>query len=220
MKVPASNRTIARSNHIGRLTRLEFQPQPGSGVIARQGAQIIRVPAGSNIRNVTLQGGASHKSAWAVLRGAVLKGGFGRAKPIEIDGGEEGFVIPTGFTLMDLADLEFTINKRNQGKEIPFEAVSQLGPEEFYLIHASYCHPDQLFLAQGTFTSATFSESFDLSGQEGFENWILQIKEELLPAAKAPFDLLIESGLKAEAIIVSLREGGQITLREEPAAAQ
>lgn len=204
-----------KANHIGRLTRLEFQPQPGSGVIAHQGTQIIRVPAGSDIRNITLQGGASHQSsAWAVLGGAVLKGGFGREKPIKIDGGKKGYVIPTGFALMDQSGRDFTIKKRNQGKKIPFKVISQLGPEKFYLVHTSYCHPDQLFLAQGSFTSATFSKKTILIGHMRFGDGTLFLKEEILPE-KAPFDILVESGLRARAIVVALKEGGHITLREE-----
>jgi len=38
-----------------------------SNVQVRQGGQILRVPPGSTIKNITLDGGASHQSRWAVL---------------------------------------------------------------------------------------------------------------------------------------------------------
>jgi len=146
-------------------------------VCLHQGAQILGVPGGSNINGITLLGGAYSKSKWAALRGAVLKFGMQRETKIVLKG--HGYVIPSGHALMD--EESFTYTKNNCEKQktiIAYVPVEGLCKEKLYLVHASYCHPNELFLPQGRYTKTRFTRQVDyFGGHMNDENSILYLEE-------------------------------------------
>jgi hypothetical protein len=180
-----------------------------------QGAQILKTPAGSSIIGMTLKGGASFEKPWATLRGAVLKFSENRP-PIEIKSNQ--FLISTGYTLMDMASFIYTRDKRNAGAKIPFRIVNNISAEPLYMVHASYCHPDQLFLPQGTFTFAQFSTE-DVVGIRHFVGRnTLTLIEDKLPFKQAPFNIFEGLSFKPYRIIVQLAEGGHIVMANSKTA--
>ncbi|OGC06013.1 hypothetical protein A2526_02870 [candidate division WOR-1 bacterium RIFOXYD2_FULL_36_8] len=202
---------VTPTNFAGRYVRIlppEIE-QSLSNVYREQGSQIIRVPVGSTIKNITLQGGASHNSRWACLRGAVIKFAQEREAPIHIDG--RNFVVPSGHVLMDYQSYLDTKN-RNNGKEIPHKIIKDISPEDLFLVHASYSHPDQLFLPQGTYTETTFiSDDIPFIGHMNFEGERLYLVEQLLPVS-TPYNILEGLSSPPISIIVQLSEGGHVCL--------
>lgn len=184
-------------------------------VEARQGSQIIRMPDNSIIRNLILGGGASSKSNWAGLKGAVVKVLAERQRPVSIDGGTPGFFVPSAFTLTDGDTLE-VVRGKNPGIPIPSKEIVCLGTERFVLIPSVFCHPDELFLKQGTFADANFS-STDITNVVHMrrEGDILYLREAKIvaPQDKKSFDILEGVTDKPTRIIVQLQEGGHIILR-------
>jgi len=192
-----------------------------------QGTQILRVPPESSIRNISLGGGASCDSPWAALRGAVIKFGIDRKEPVTVDG--KGFCVPTAHTLMDYAGFEHTTDGNKERKIEPQE-IDNIGLEKFYLVHASYCHPGEIFLPQGQFTKAIFrnDEDFtpehetiphmtfkDTRGCPPIENGILFLCETELTArhrSEMPFNILDLVGSTPSAIHIKLAEGGWLML--------
>jgi len=200
-------------NNIGPNTRID-PPNAASylrGVNMDHGSQIIKVPDGSSIRNINLRGGASYQSPWAVLRGAVLKFGPKRdTVAVEVDG--HGLIIPSGHTVMDEESLSFTINIRNGGRDFPKEVLDNYGSERLYMVHASYCHPDQLFLPQGIYTNTVFSDRAANHGHLQIRNGVLSLKEKELLAQKGSFNIFDQISETPVAIAIQLCEGGQIIL--------
>jgi hypothetical protein len=200
-----------------------------SAVYSLQGSQILRVPENSSIKNIRLSGGASADSGYAVLRGAVLKFSNDRADdPLELDG--RGFVIPSGHTLMDWPSLQYTI-KHNSGEDVPYDIVRNIcwrtgnagqhvAPENMYLVHSSYCHPDQLFFRKGLFAKTLFSGGEVPEFEHGkLERGILFLNERDLPDNILPANLLSSMRVYPSRIRVRLNEGGVIDLIENTLSA-
>lgn len=204
---------ILRPNLIGRNTRVrpDIIHDGFSGVELQQGTQVLSAPVGSKIRNLILAGGASDKSRWAALRGAVIKMDLNREKPIEIDG--QGRTIPTGHTLMDEQNLKFIREKRNGGNPVPFEAIDDMSSERLYLVHASFCHPQDIFLPQGTYTLSSFYSNTAHFGHMVVKDGNLELSESSLPKSRAPFNILEALGFMPESITVGLIEGGHVSLQ-------
>lgn len=184
-----------------------------SDSVLENGAQVIRVPAGSKITGVMLRGGASGKSAFADIRGGVLKFNFGRTEKVTIEGVE----IPSSHTLMDRPSFDWTVNRNSlDPASVPYKSVS-MGGEELVLIHSSYCHPDQLLLPQGSFTGMSFRMDYDgFKGHRVFENGKLYIDEAEAEAEKSSDaeysgrGCLIVPQSDCVSVIVKLKEGGYI----------
>ena len=176
----------------------------------RQGSQILRVPEGSSIRNLTLGGGASFNSRWAALRGGVLKFGQERANiPIKIDG--QGFVIPSAHTLMDEESLNVT-KARNPLVRFSPEMITDIAAETLYLLHSSYCHPNDLFLPQGSYTRTIFDhETVFYSSHMELSYGVLSLVEEQM-TFPAPFNILQDLGCEPGKILVKLMEGGFVSM--------
>jgi len=180
-----------------------------------QGAQILRVPAGSSISNLSLQGGASHRSPWAALRGAVLKFATNRTIPIILTG--KGFVIPSGHTLMDREGFLFTIDKRNAGRFIPYKVIKGLSRENLYLVHISFCHPDQLFLPVGRYANTQFRpQNLPAITHMELRDGTLFLKEVEIINRGDSFNLLEQLDTEPHTIVVQLSEGGHLTLTDLP----
>jgi hypothetical protein len=204
-----------RVNYFGKFTRVqpESEKLDFAGVRLHQGAQILRIPRESLIMDLELNGGASHLSRWATLRGAVVKFDPDRADSVILNG--KNMTVPSAHTLMDRGAFEFTRASRNSGKYIPhrrYMGISQL--EDYYLVHASYCHPDQLFLPQGRFTETRFYpndlrpvEHMSLSRPYGR----LYLVERELDTTR-PFNVLSRFDPQPLTVFVQLAEGGHIRL--------
>ena len=200
------------TNNIGPNTRID-PPAAANylrGVNMDQGSQILKVPDGSIIKNINLRGGASYQSPWATLRGAVLKFAPDRKSAVEVDG--HGLVIPSGHTVMDEESLSFTINIRNGGRDFPKEVLDNYGSERLFLVHSSYCHPDQLFLRQGIYTNTVFSHKAVEHKHMHIRDGVLSLKEKSLILQKGAFNFLDQISEKPVAIAIQLAEGGQIIL--------
>lgn len=201
---------VGPTNQFSAKTRVEPQTANLRGVRLEQGSQVLRVPPGSRISNVTLRGGASFESKWAVLRGAVLKFDPKREQPIIING--QGFAVPSGHTLMDQPCFVFTVNIKNAGREIPHLVVDRLSSERLYLVHASYCHPDQLFLPQGKYTETAFSPDTPPEvGHLWVKDGVLYLREADI-AGQGSFNILAEIPQAPPRIVIQLLEGGCLTL--------
>lgn len=201
---------IEPKNYFGAKTRIDPQNAHLRSVRLEQGAQILRVPPGSRINNIILRGGASFESKWAVLRGAVLKFDPKRENPVVING--RGFEVPSGHTLMDLQSFLFTRNNRNAGREIPHQVIDYISSERFYLVHASYCHPDQLFLPQGTYTKTEFSpDSLPAVEHLQVKDGVLYLRESDI-SGKGSFNILEDLAQNPQRIVIQLVEGGHLTL--------
>jgi hypothetical protein len=173
-----------------------LEPPEAVNVHTNHGSQILRTPPNSRIRNVVLCGGATRHSAWATLRGAVLKFNDQRVSQPACFNGNMLF-IPSGHTLMDRLSFEHTRDKRNAGRPIPHSVLSDpLSAEDLYLVHASYCHPDQLFLPQGTYTVTIYSNLIQPVEHLKREGTTLYVKESELPKAARPLNIL--AGLSQE----------------------
>lgn len=218
-------------NHIrlSAFSREGFSP-PEDRLFLGQGCQLLYLPAGSIIKNLNLQGGASYQSPWAALRGGVLKcDKAGRDEPLIIEP-VEPFTVPTGFVLMDRASYERTRDEKHGGRDYPHAVLTSLSPNEpLYFTHASYNHPDDLFLQAGRFSRARFADcglrddelqpEFDrnigvlfLNASFMDNNWL----------TRKPLNLLEMDAFKSrlvgveeiEEIIVNLREGGTLSLTD------
>jgi hypothetical protein len=168
-KIISTNGHINPDNVIGPHVRIE--PAKGfqlAQCVLGQGSQILRVPPGSRIANLRLGPGASHRSRWAQLRGGVLKLAPRRTKPlylnghleIEIDGQAAHIflTVPTGYVLMDRESFEYTCDVINKGVNFPHRIISnlQVCREDLWLVHAGYCHPDDLLLPQERYHEVSF----------------------------------------------------------------
>ena len=207
--------TIQNINIIGAKTKIE---PIGSehflyGVHLNQGAQILRVPSNSTIRNITLLGGASFGSRWAVLRGAVLKFDKDRKASVTING--FGFEIPSAHVLMDHESFLFTKNRKNNGNYVPYAIIRGISLEKLYIVHASYCHPDQLFMPKGRYMQTKFTLRVNLfTGHMKLVNGVLCLDEDFLDMEKNNVNVLESIAPKPKSIIVRLKEGGYLTLSE------
>jgi hypothetical protein len=197
-------------NTFGNLTRIHRADVTYQGVKAGQGSQILRVPAGSVIQNLILEGGASHLSSFACLRGAVLKFNPRRDCPVNIN--TNRLSVPPGHTLMDYPSYKFTVNRHNQGKDIPRQVIITR-KMKLYLVNASYCHPDQLFIPQGSYTRAAFV-SGNLRGMSHGEmrGTTLCLFEHSLPTPGESYNILESFPSAPQTILVQLKEGGHIVL--------
>jgi len=176
-----------------------------------QGAQILRVPEGSRITDLTLSGGASFKSKWAALRGSVLKFHVDRGKrAVKING--NCWAVPAGHALMDEASLRHAIDVRNAGKGFPYRQVNEISSSEpMYLAHFCFCHPEQLFLPQGRFLRTAFFAD----AQRHSDTWQAYTVNEIgLVYEGRSIDILTAWGITARSILVTLTEGGQILLED------
>jgi hypothetical protein len=190
-----------------------------NNVRMQQGSQILRVPEGSRISNVVFGGGASCNSRWAALRGAVLKFAPDRLSPVDMDG--NGYNIPSGHTLMDRQSYNWIVANKNNGRNIPHIVVRSLSlTERFYLAHTSYCHPNQLFLPQGKFTSTTFLPRNILDPHMQMKDKTLIVNESQLTDISQPTNIL--AGLKRppRTIKVKLAEDGLLTLSDRSITSQ
>lgn len=205
---------INTHNYFGKSTRVNPRLSGLSfdGVRLHQGSQILRTPPYSVLKDIVLSGGASYRSKWAVLRGAVIKFDPKRNNSLYVNG--KGLIIPTGFTLMDFGSLDYTIRIKNKGKAVPYSIFDHTSTEPLYLVPASYCHPDELFLPQGSYTNAQFSEKRISVEHMKFEKRKLYLKESELPVILAPFNVLEEINAKPDVIVVELIGGGHIELRD------
>lgn len=200
-------------NLFGNLTRIDPRLNVTFlGIKAEQGSQILRAPPGSVMKNLVLRGGASHLSPFACLRGAVIKFDANRTAPVKLDGGS--FEVPSGHTLMDEGSFRFTAEKRNQGKTVPHQVI-HFGKETLYLVHHSFCHPDQLFLPQGAYTQTGFTP-LNLEGVShlqvrGDKIFIFEVQ---LPVPDASYNLLEQLPIVPQTVVVQLKEGGHVTLRD------
>ena len=180
--------------------------------ILENGTQVLRVPSGSHFDSMVLKGGASHLSSFADIRGAVVKFHEERSsRSISVVRVE----VPSSHTLMDEESLKQT-RQRNRGDSFPFEVVSG-NSELLYQVHASYCHPDNLLLPQGTFTKTTFHyDAPDYCGHRNFTNGVFSLHEvklvdEIIPELNLPQDyspICIPNG--CQVLIIKLKEGGFI----------
>lgn len=199
-------------NTIGEFTRItpEGIERCFSGVRMHQGSQILRVPEGSSIRKLTLGGGASSNSRWAALRGGVLKFGENRGNsPIEFTG--ENFFIPSAHTLMDLDSLGVTM-QRNPSTLIAPKEITDIASERLFLLHSSYCHPDQIFLAQGAYTMTEFDQrTVFYSSHMNILEGVLSLDEEQMNFCP-PLDILQILGHDPAQILVKLMEGGFVSV--------
>jgi len=190
----------------------------GPKLIFERGAQILRIPEGSRIDNIRLCGGAAATSRWAALRGSVLKFSPGRQEtPVIITGHKNSeFMIPTGHVLMDRLSFEFTVNQRNAGQDIPHEIIRGIGSEDLCLIHASFSHPDQLFLAQGCFTQERFFKR-DLYGAKHLmmSNGALYLFEDLIAprGSRGSLNILDQFEPTPSTIKVQLIASGHIEMK-------
>ena len=199
-------------NTIERLTRVTpaGAEQGFSNVKMYQGSQILRVPEGSSVRNLTLGGGASYESKWASLRGGVLKFNSTRKEtPVRFYGNP--FVLNTAHTLMDRASLDHTIGM-NPLSESFMREITGIAEEPLFLLPSSLCHPKELFLPQGTYTYTIFDPvTVFYSSHMELSNGVLSLEEDRI-VDPAPFDIL--QGLEYEPahILVKLMEGGFVSL--------
>ena len=157
------NMAVSADPIINTSRRPLFQDIDGlSDVFCRQGSQIINIPTGSTIENITLGGGASKESSdWAALRGSVMK--FDKARsdtPVHIDG--KDLEISPGWSLMDRNYYYNTVRTYEGSPGFNVLSPDFESSEPLYLVHSSWCHPNiagktlQLFLPQGTFTDTLF----------------------------------------------------------------
>jgi len=181
-----------------------------SSVRLEQGAQIVRLPLHSTLKNLILRGGASFNSAWAGLRGAAVKFDPKRTNSVSIDG--QGFVVPSGHTLMDRGNFIIT-QGRNSGRMPPHQLIRGLASEDLYLTHNGYCHPGELFLPQGTYTRTELLLDHKLFSGHGrlLEDVLYLREEEIRPTGKS-FNLIEQIEPKPRYIIVELKEGGFLKL--------
>ena len=208
---------IRNINIICAKTRIELIPSKHFlyGVNLNQGTQILRLPKNKKciIRDISLLGGASSESKWAALRGAVLKFAPERKASVMINGND--YDIPSGHVLMDHESFIFTRNERNKGADIPHVIVETISREKFYLVHASYCHPDQLFMPKGRYTQAKFTLWVDhFADHMKLENGILYLDESLLDNEKQNVNVLEKFDTEPRSIVVRLKEGFHLTLSE------
>jgi hypothetical protein len=176
-----------------------------------QGTQVLNIPPKSVIRDITLEGGASFKSDWANLRGAVLKFHQDRQhQEVCLIGG--GFIVPTAHTLMDLGSFEYTRDVRNHGADIPHEVIRGIAAERLYLVHSSYCHPDAIFLLQGSYTKAAFAEDGVKQKHLTAEGNVLYLHESALAYEKRALNILAGFAVEPTEIVVKLNEGGRVHL--------
>ncbi len=198
------------ANIFGKRTRIDRANITYHGVKAGQGAQILRVPRGSVIKNLNLEGGASHTSPFACLRGAVLKFNPHRTCPVKIDA--KGLRVPPGHTLMDYDSLKFTKANRNKGNPIPHQVIKTRNMK-LYLVHASYCHPDQLFLPQGSFTQAEFiPRNVEGVSHKDMRDKALYLFENSLSLPDKSYNILANYHIIPQTIVVQLEDGGHIVL--------
>ena len=204
------------TNSIGINTRIAPPVEDSvlKGITMEQGTQILKVPQNGVLKNLTLQGGASSLSNWATLRGAVIKFDPTRTTSIQIDG--KGFEIPSGYTLMDESTFTFVKDKKNNGEEISFVALDALSGERLYLVHSSYCHPDQLFLPKGSYTHGQFSPTNINVEHMKLESGTLYVDESELDTqfTKTGIRPNILEGINPIRIIIKLKEGGQLQLTQ------
>ena len=204
-----------RVNYFGKFSRVQPEMAKGNfaGVRLHQGAQVLRIPNESLIMDLELRGGASHLSRWAVLRGAVVKFAPDREDAALIKG--KDMAVPSGHTLMDRDSFEFTKATRNSSRFIPHKRIMGISwLEDFYLVHAGYCHPDQLFLPPGKFTQTQFSPK-NLNTREHLsylrEYGRLYLVERELDLTR-PENVLSSFDPQPLSIFIQLAEGGHIRL--------
>lgn len=185
-----------------------------------RGAQILRFPEGSQIKNLSLSRGASACSPWAILRGGVLKGAKDRKNPILIDG--QGLVVPPGYVLMDArAFWVETVAQKNRGEAVPHKIIQNIAKtlpenteEPLFLVDAGYSHPES-FLRRGSFPGRRFFSYSDAPSEHGLfnqETGELFLLEAMLPISSPQFDILEQLRIKPTSIHVCLKEGGKILL--------
>jgi hypothetical protein len=207
---------VNRVNIFGKFSRVIPGHSKGwmAGAHLAQGSQVLRLPPYSLLMDVCLEGGASHLSRWAALRGAVIKFHPEREEPVTIIGRET--VIPSANTLMDKASFDATRAKWHGGTFIPHKKFDRLSlkPETFYLVHSGYCHPDQLFLPLGKYTRTSFDKR-TLSGVNHMyfkkDDRTLFLAENLMTQS-APFNVLEGLDPLPRQIVIQLAEGGHVKL--------
>ncbi len=187
-----------------------------NGIKMIQGSQILGTPRNSIIENLKFGGGASRRSNWPTLRGAVLKFEKDRTALVKISG--KGFTIPSACTLMDRGSLESTIIGRNAEKEIPFIEVKDISEEIFYMVPSSYCHPQEIFLTLGMFSKSEFKSGLSVKRPhlclEGSTLFLLETELDRRVDEK-PFNLIEKIDPGPVEIHVQLREGGILLLKNE-----
>ena len=209
---------IQDANIISIKTRIELAGSKHFlyGVYLYQGAQILRVPSNNKciIRDITLHRGASYESKWAALRGAVLKFHKDRKASVMING--NGFQIPSAHVLMDHESFtSITEKEGNRRINVPRIIVETISLEKYYLVHASYSHPDQLFIPKGRYTQTKFTLWVDLfAGHMKLENGVLYLEEDFLDSEKKNVNVLERFDTEPKSIIMHLKEGGYLTLSE------
>lgn len=204
--------TIQVVNKTNRISFTGKGPAPRLvNVRMEQGAQILRIPARSVIKNITFQGGASTLSPWGALRGAVIKLDPKRQNPIVIDG--NGFVVPSAHTLMDQGAYKIVKRKKHGGEDFPHQVISGLSSEDLLLAHSGFCHPDELFLEQGTYTNTEFIiEDIPLIKHLVVIDDVLYVNERLLISGRDN-NIYTRWKMTPNAVMVQLREGGHLILK-------
>lgn len=211
------------SIYFGRRTRIvpPFTTFRAIGLRMENGTQILGAPKDSKISNLCFRGGASFESPWAVLRGGILKLSQLFA-PIGIEGkASDGkiFEIPTGHVLMDEGCYLYTLDIVNKHMPFPYKKIEGLGEKKLFLVHASYCHPTELFLPQGTFTNAEYIDkkgAQNLAHMTAQDKMLIILEQELNKRkGERPFNILELMATQPEEIIIQLVEGGQVALKKQ-----
>ena len=191
---------------------------------------MIGIPSGSQIHHIQLNGGGSHQSAFAPARGGVLKFHRDHAdQPVVVNGcltvtidGETAEVfltVPTGYVLMDEASFHVTQRFRSPGVVIPHRIIDipSVCREPLYLIHASFSHPDRLFVPRDSFTEATFIPASGRVDMEGFQrDGTLYCLEADLVLSRTPLfePATFEQDRKGRTVLLQLNEGGFVFFRD------
>lgn len=184
------------------------------GVTMMQGSQILRLPEGSTVSNITLCGGASFRSQWACLRAATLEFYAGREIPVHIDG--NGFEVPSAFMLVDLQTL-YRVEKRNPGIKFPYSQVGNISEEEpFFMIHSSFCDPDRIFVEKGSFLRSGFLDGNVRWHEHMKFVWPSLFLEENRIEGNTPFDITAGLNPKPLFIFTRLSEGGIFAMSDKP----
>jgi len=118
---------------------------------------------------------------------------------------------------MDREGFLFTMDKRNAGRFISHKIIQGLSREDLYLVHISFCHPDELFLPQGRHTDTIF-QSHDLPDitHMQLKDGTLSLKEVQIPNKGESFNLLEQLETEPSSIVVQLSEGGHLILTDLP----
>jgi len=221
----------ARINTAGNphITNTSRKPLPVNmaglkNVRCHQGAQILNIPAGSSIKDLVLEGGASWMSSWAGLRGAVLKFHWERPEtPVFIEG--KGASISPVHSLMDERYYQKTVKQFEKTPGFGLIPVDIDSSEPLFCVHSSWCHPNQperlqLFLPQGAFARTSFMGN-PVPALLTYVHAItyghtLFLNERLLPQNPAEADDLgrwIVNNGRIQMINIALSEGGLLTMK-------